>query len=74
MKLINVNRTCKVTKGIHELTSLDDLNPLVVDDRALAADALPLVVAEGAKTAGASRIIGVNNDNKNFDVGWRFVV
>ncbi|XP_058091518.1 BEACH domain-containing protein C1-like isoform X1 [Magnolia sinica] len=60
--------------GIHELTSLDDLNPLVVDDRALAADALPLVVAEGAKTAGASRIIGVNNDNKNFDVGWRFVV
>ncbi|XP_058085876.1 BEACH domain-containing protein C2-like [Magnolia sinica] len=28
--------------GIHELTSSDGLNPLVVDDRALAADALPL--------------------------------
>ncbi|XP_058091519.1 uncharacterized protein LOC131237647 isoform X2 [Magnolia sinica] len=42
--------------------------------RPLLVDALPLVVAEGAKTAGASRIIGVNNDNKNFDVGWRFVV
>ncbi|XP_077235133.1 WD-40 repeat family protein / beige-like protein [Tasmannia lanceolata] len=28
--------------GIHELTSPDGLNPLIVDDRALAADALPL--------------------------------
>ncbi|MQL97978.1 hypothetical protein Taro_030665 [Colocasia esculenta] len=28
--------------GIHELTSLDGQNPLIVDDRALAADALPL--------------------------------
>ncbi|XXG76013.1 hypothetical protein AAC387_Pa08g0457 [Persea americana] len=28
--------------GIHELTSSDGLNPLVADDRALAADALPL--------------------------------
>ncbi|XP_058088425.1 uncharacterized protein LOC131235299 [Magnolia sinica] len=28
--------------SIHELTSSDGLNPLVVDDRALAADALPL--------------------------------
>ncbi|XP_058088568.1 uncharacterized protein LOC131235408 isoform X2 [Magnolia sinica] len=60
--------------GIHELTSSDDLNPLVVDDRALVVNVLPLVVAEGVKTAGASRIIGVDNDNKNFDVGWRFVV
>lgn len=30
--------------GIHELTSLDGQNPLIVDDRALAADALPLEV------------------------------
>lgn len=32
--------------GIHELTSSDGLNPLVTDDRALAADALPLEVIE----------------------------
>ncbi|XP_010272634.1 PREDICTED: BEACH domain-containing protein C2-like [Nelumbo nucifera] len=31
--------------GIHEITSLDGLNPLIVDDRALAADALPLEAA-----------------------------
>ncbi|CAA6655614.1 unnamed protein product [Spirodela intermedia] len=31
--------------GIHELTSLDGQNPLIVDDRALAADALPLEAA-----------------------------
>ncbi|XP_042504865.1 BEACH domain-containing protein C2-like isoform X3 [Macadamia integrifolia] len=30
--------------GIHELTSPDGVNPLMVDDRALAADALPLEV------------------------------
>ena len=30
--------------GIHELTSLDGQNPLIIDDRALAADALPLEV------------------------------
>lgn len=35
--------------GIHELTSSSDgLNPLVADDRALAADALPLEVIEFA--------------------------
>ncbi|KAF6160293.1 hypothetical protein GIB67_019062 [Kingdonia uniflora] len=31
--------------GIHELTSSDGLNPLIVDDRALAADALPMEAA-----------------------------
>ncbi|XP_042504860.1 BEACH domain-containing protein C2-like isoform X1 [Macadamia integrifolia] len=31
--------------GIHELTSPDGVNPLMVDDRALAADALPLEAA-----------------------------
>ncbi|KAF8380392.1 hypothetical protein HHK36_027877 [Tetracentron sinense] len=31
--------------GIHDLTSSDGLNPLIVDDRALAADALPLEAA-----------------------------
>ncbi|KAK1266110.1 hypothetical protein QJS04_geneDACA000442 [Acorus gramineus] len=31
--------------GIHELTSSEGLNPLIVDDRALAADALPLEAA-----------------------------
>lgn len=30
--------------GIHELATGDGLNPLVVDDRALAADALPIEV------------------------------
>lgn len=30
--------------GIHELATADGLNPLVVDDRALAADALPIEV------------------------------
>lgn len=30
--------------GIHEFTSSDGQNPLIVDDRALAADALPLEV------------------------------
>lgn len=30
--------------GIHELATADGLNPLTVDDRALAADALPLEV------------------------------
>ncbi|KAK9274411.1 hypothetical protein L1049_019225 [Liquidambar formosana] len=31
--------------GIHELTTADGLNPLIVDDRALAADALPIEAA-----------------------------
>ncbi|CAF1844542.1 unnamed protein product [Brassica napus] len=31
--------------GIHELSTADGLNPLVVDDRALAADALPIEAA-----------------------------
>lgn len=31
--------------GIHELATADGLNPLVVDDRALAADALPVEVS-----------------------------
>lgn len=31
--------------GIHELTSSDGQNPLIIDDRALAADALPLEAA-----------------------------
>ncbi|KAK9143642.1 hypothetical protein Syun_013042 [Stephania yunnanensis] len=31
--------------GVHELTSSDGVNPLVVDDRALAADSLPLEAA-----------------------------
>ena len=30
--------------GIHDLTSPDGLNPLIVEDRALAADSLPLEV------------------------------
>ena len=30
--------------GIHELTSSDGQNPLIADDRALAADALPIEV------------------------------
>lgn len=30
--------------GIHELATADGLNPLIVDDRALAADALPIEV------------------------------
>lgn len=32
--------------GIHELATADGMNPLVVDDRALAADALPVEVAK----------------------------
>lgn len=32
--------------GIHELATADGMNPLVVDDRALAADALPVEVVE----------------------------
>lgn len=32
--------------GIHELTTSDGLNPLIADDRALAADSLPLEVLE----------------------------
>lgn len=32
--------------GIHELATADGLNPLIVDDRALAADALPIEVIE----------------------------
>lgn len=32
--------------GIYELTTSDGLNPLVLEDRALAADALPIEVAE----------------------------
>ena len=32
--------------GIHELASADGLNPLVVDDRALAADSLPIEVMD----------------------------
>lgn len=30
--------------GIHELATADGINPLVADDRALAADALPIEV------------------------------
>jgi hypothetical protein len=30
--------------GVHELTSYDGRNPLIADDRALAADALPIEV------------------------------
>lgn len=30
--------------GIHELATADGLNPLILDDRALAADSLPLEV------------------------------
>lgn len=30
--------------GIHELATADGLNPLIVDDRALAADSLPIEV------------------------------
>lgn len=32
--------------GIHELATADGLNPLVVDDRALAADSLPVEVTD----------------------------
>lgn len=32
--------------GIHELATADGQNPLVIDDRALAADALPIEVIE----------------------------
>jgi hypothetical protein len=32
--------------GIHELATADGLNPLIVDDRALAADALPIEVIQ----------------------------
>lgn len=32
--------------GIHELATADGINPLVVDDRALAADALPVEVTD----------------------------
>ncbi|KAL8128509.1 hypothetical protein V2J09_017664 [Rumex salicifolius] len=38
--------------GIHELATLDGLNPLVVDDRALAADALPIEAALGMISPG----------------------
>lgn len=31
--------------GIHELATADGLNPLIVDDRALAADSLPVEVS-----------------------------
>jgi hypothetical protein len=34
--------------GIHELATADGLNPLIVDDRALAADALPIEVIGGS--------------------------
>lgn len=36
--------------GIHELATADGMNPLVADDRALAADALPVEVAKNANT------------------------
>lgn len=32
--------------GIHELATADGLNPLIVDDRALAADSLPIEVID----------------------------
>ncbi|KAJ4952485.1 hypothetical protein NE237_029317 [Protea cynaroides] len=38
--------------GIHELTSPDGVNPLIVDDRALAADALPLEAALAMTSPG----------------------
>lgn len=40
-----LKRYRSVLAGIHELTSSDGQNPLVVDDCALAADALPVEVA-----------------------------
>lgn len=39
-----LKRYRSVLAGIHELTSSDGQNPLVVDDRALAADTLPIEV------------------------------
>ncbi|KAK1289926.1 hypothetical protein QJS10_CPB18g01551 [Acorus calamus] len=38
--------------GIHELTSSEGLNPLIVDDRALAADALPLEGSDQGEHSG----------------------
>lgn len=38
--------------GVHELTSSEGLNPLIVDDRALAADALPLEASLAMMTPG----------------------
>ena len=37
-----------ILAGIHELATADGLNPLTVDDRALAADALPVEVTQCA--------------------------
>ena len=39
-----LRRLRPVLAGIHELATADGLNPLTVDDRALAADALPIEV------------------------------
>lgn len=39
------------------------MNYLVIDER------IAWQVAEGAKAAGASRIIGIDIDSKKFDVG-----
>lgn len=42
--------------GIHEFTSSDGQNPLIVDDRALAADLLPLEVLNSLFAALNSHI------------------
>lgn len=44
------------------------MNYLVIDER------IAWQVAEGAKAAGASRIIGIDIDSKKFDVGKSWVL
>ena len=46
--------------GIHELTSSDDLNPLIVDERAFAADSLPLEVIGLSLSLSLSLSVVVN--------------
>lgn len=45
--------------GIHELASPDGLNPLAVDDRALAADALPVEVGKECLLLSKAIIISI---------------
>jgi hypothetical protein len=56
--------------GIHELTSSDGQNPLIADDRALAADALPIeVLAVSLEAIAKLCITGILMTNKgNFTV------
>lgn len=62
--------------GIHELATADGINPLVVDDRALAADALPIeVIIRSILKHGSSTLsLAQNKTDRSFHFSSRMML